>query len=103
MTAPAPAAGGRAWIAHALVLLAGLLVLAYPFTLGATPDVTCRGVPMRPGDACPKADGSSSQTYDQRAQDLRNAKPVIAAGGVLVAGFGAVLLAGELRRRHRHG
>jgi len=99
VTVRSPVRRRRTWVAHALVVLAGLLVLAYPFTVGASPDVTCRGVPMRPGDACPKADGSSSQTYEQRARDLRNARPVIAAGGALVAGFGAVLLAGELRRR----
>jgi hypothetical protein len=95
----APSRPRRRWLAHALVVLAGLLVLAYPFTLGASPDVTCRGVPMQPGGSCAKADGSSSQTYEQRARDLRNARPVIAVGGALVAAFGATLLVGELRRR----
>ena len=99
MTAPAGAPRRRIWLAHALVVLAGLLVLAYPFTVGASPAVTCRGVPMGPGDACRKADGSGSQTYEQRARDVRNARPVIAAGGALLAGFGTVLLVGELRRR----
>ena len=93
---PAPR---RRWLAHALVALLGLLVLAYPFTLGATPDVTCRGATMQPGDSCAKADGSGSQTYEQRARDLRNARPVIAVGGALVAAFGVVLLVGERRRR----
>jgi hypothetical protein len=86
-------------VAHALVVLVGLLVLAYPFTLGASPAVTCRGVPMQAGDTCAKADGSSSQTYEQRARDARNARPVIVGGGLLLTGFGAVLLTGELRRR----
>jgi len=89
----------RRWLAHALVAVLGLLVLAYPFTVGAAPDVTCRGATMQPGDSCAKADGSGSQTYEQRARDLRNARPVIAVGGGLVAAFGIVLLVGERRRR----
>ncbi len=90
------------WLAHALVVLVGLLVLAYPFTLGASPDVTCRGVTMQPGDLCAKAGDLGTQSYEQRARDLRNARPIIAVGGLLVAGFGAVLLRGELRRRRGH-
>jgi hypothetical protein len=89
----------RRWLAHALVVLVGLVILAYPFTVGASPDVSCRGVPLQPGDSCPKADGSGSQTYEQRARDVRNARPVIAVGGALVTVFGVVLLVGELRRR----
>ena len=91
----------RTWVAHALVVLVGLVVLAYPFTWGASPDVTCRGVTMRPGDVCSKAGDSGTQSYEQRARDARNARPVIAAGGVLVTAFGVVLLVGELRRRPR--
>jgi len=86
-------------MAHALVVLVGVVVLAYPFTLGATPHPSCRGVTMQPGDSCAKADNSGSQTYEQRARDARNARPVIAVGGALVAGFGLVLLVGEVRRR----
>ena len=91
----------RTWLAHAVVVLAGLVVLAYPFTLGATPHVTCRGVTMQPGDTCAKADNSGTQTYEQRARDLRNARPVIVVGGALVTGFGVALLVGGLRRRPR--
>jgi hypothetical protein len=87
------------WLAHALVVVVGLVVLAYPFTLGAIPHPSCRGATMQPGDSCAKADNSGSQTYEQRARDARNARPVIAVGGALVAGFGVVLLVGELRRR----
>lgn len=89
----------RAVLAHALVALVGVLVLLYPFTLGASPAVLCRGVEMRPGDVCSKAGGSGTQTYEQRAAAVRQARPVIAVGGLLVAGFGVVLLVGELRRR----
>jgi hypothetical protein len=91
----------RTWPAHAVVVLVGLVVLAYPFTFGGTPHVTCRGVTMQPGDTCAKADNSGTQTYEQRARDLRNARPVIAVGGVLLTGFGVVLLAGERRRGPR--
>ncbi|SDS02678.1 hypothetical protein SAMN04488543_0942 [Friedmanniella luteola] len=89
----------RAVLAHAVVVLLGLLVLLYPFTVGASPSVTCRGTAMRPGDVCAKAGDSGTQTYEQRAADVRNARPVIAVGGLLLTGFGVVLLAGELRRR----
>jgi len=91
----------RTWVRHALVVLVGLVVLAYPFTLGQTPEVACRGVRMQPGDVCRKADGSGTQTYEQRAGAVRNARPVIAAGGLLVTAFGTGLLVGELRRRRR--
>jgi hypothetical protein len=94
----APARRRAALVAHLLVILVGLLVLAYPFTFGASPDVSCRGAVMRPGDTCAKAGDKGSQTYEQRANDARNARPVIAVGGLLVAGFGVVLLRGELRR-----
>ncbi|WP_375423195.1 hypothetical protein [uncultured Friedmanniella sp.] len=94
-----PVARRRAVLAaHVLVVVVGLLVLVYPFTVGASPSVTCRGVVMQPGDTCAKAGDNGTQTYEQRAADVRNARPVIAAGGLLVAGFGAVLLRGELRR-----
>ena len=89
----------RAVVAHAVVVLLGLLVLLYPFTLGASPAVTCRGTTMQPGDVCAKAGDTGTQTYEQRAADVRNARPVIVVGGLLVAGFGVVLLTGELRRR----
>ena len=89
----------RAVVAHAVVVLVGLLVLLYPFTLGASPEVTCRGATMRPGDVCAKAGDVGTQSYEQRAAAVRNARPVIAVGGLLLAGFGVVLLTGELRRR----
>lgn len=89
----------RAVVAHAVVVLLGLAVLAYPFTFGAAASLTCRGATMQPGDVCAKAGDSGTQSYAQRAADARNARPVIAVGGLLVAGFGVVLLSGELRRR----
>ena len=99
MSAPAGRTPRRhAVLAHAIVVLLGLLVLAYPVTVGASPAVTCRGVTMRPGDVCPKADGTGAQSYEQRSAAVRNARPVIAVGGLLLAGFGVLLLVGERRR-----
>lgn len=101
MSRPAAAGGPRrrAVVAHAVVVLLGLLVLLYPFTLGASPAVLCRGTTMQPGDVCAKAGGDGVQSYEQRAADVQDARPVVAVGGLLLAGFGAVLLTGELRRR----
>ena len=89
----------RAVVAHAVVVLLGLLVLLYPFTLGASPAVTCRGTTMGPGDVCAKAGDPGTQSYEQRAAAVRGARPVIAVGGLLLTGFGIVLLTGEVRRR----
>lgn len=86
-------------IANAVVILVGLMILAYPLTVGATPNVSCRGASMKPGDRCVKADGESTQTYEQRATAARNAKPVIFVVGALVAAFGSALLIAELRHR----
>ena len=84
-----------------LVILVGLVVLAYPLTLGAAPEIRCRGAAMQPGDTCAKADGSGQQSYEQRLRDQRNARPVIAVGGLLLTGFGVLLLRSELQRRPR--
>lgn len=86
-------------IGHLVVILVGLLILAYPFTLGATVDVNCYGRPLQPGQSCPKADGSRGQTYEQRVADARAAEPVVLTVGAVVAGFGVALLVLDLRRR----
>ena len=88
----------RRRVAHLVLAIAGLLVALYPFTLGSDPTVTCRGVELRPGESCAKADGSSAQTYEARAAAARNATPVIVGVGVLVAVFGAGLLLADVRR-----
>lgn len=91
----------RTRVAHAVVVLAGLLILTYPLTFGAGADVTCRGVVMRAGDRCVKADGVGVQTYEQRAAARRQATPVIVGVGLLVTAFGTVLLVNEIRRPRR--
>lgn len=85
-------------LAHLLLAVAGLLVALYPFTLGANPAVSCRGVELHPGESCAKADGSAIQSYEERTAAAENAAPVIVGVGVLVAGFGTALLVSDLRK-----
>lgn len=89
----------RTRVAHLLVTLVGLLILLYPVTVGAQPDITCRGVTMGPGDTCAKADNSGVQTYEQRTRTAHQAKPVIIGVGLLVVAFGTFLLVSDVRKR----
>lgn len=88
-------------LAHLVLAVAGLLVAIYPFTLGAHPTPTCRGVALQPGQTCTKADGSAEQTYEERLATARAATPVIVGVGLLVAGFGTALLVGDVRQERR--
>lgn len=90
-------------MAHALVTLAGLLLVLYPLTVGAHPRVTCRGVQLHAGQSCAKADHSGVQTYEQRLHTANQAKPVLVGVGLFVAVFGAVLLVSDGQRRRRLG
>ena len=91
----------RRTVANLVVVVAGLLIMVYPLTVGAALELSCRGVVMQPGDACAKADGSSNQTYEQRDRARRNAVPIIMVVGLGVAGFGLTLLIMERRRPQR--
>lgn len=84
-------------VAHALLILVGLLVVV--LTLTVSPQISCRGVEMRAGDRCDKAGDAGVQTYETRLRTERQAKPVIVGVGVLVTAFGAVLLLSDVRRR----
>lgn len=88
----------RRRLAHLLLALVGVLIVLYPFTLGAHPTPTCRGVQLQPGQTCSKADGSAQQTYEERLATAKNATPVIVGVGLLVAGFGTALFIGDVRR-----
>ena len=90
--------GRRSRLAHLVMILVGLVILAYPFTLGTAP-LSCRGTTMRPGDVCLKADGSMQQSYEQRLATRRQAVPVIVVVGVAVVAFGTSLLVTDVRRR----
>lgn len=83
-------------LAHLLLAVAGLLIAIYPFTFGADPTPSCRGVALHPGETCTKADGSAEQSYEQRQEAARNATPVIIGVGLLVAVFGVALLVGDV-------
>jgi hypothetical protein len=74
------------------VVLAGLLIVAYPYTVGASPGLMCRDQVLRPGQSCPKADGSASQSYESRVAAADAAKPVVIGLGLLVTAFGGYLL-----------
>jgi hypothetical protein len=88
----------RSRAAQVGLILAGLLIALYPVTLGASPDITCRGVVMSPGQTCAKTDGSARESYEQRVAAADAAKPVLGIVGLAVAGFGVTLLAGAWRR-----
>lgn len=85
-------------VVHAAVALAGALAVVWALTLGADPVLTCREVVMAPGDVCPNAQGTRSQTYEERLLAVQQARPVVGVVGGLVALFGTALLAGERRR-----
>lgn len=85
-------------LAHLLLAIAGLLVAIYPVTLGANPTVTCRGAELNPGESCAKADGSATQSYEDRAAAAHNAVPVVVGVGMLVAAFGTGLFVADVRR-----
>ena len=79
-------------VAQLALLVAGVLIMAYPFTIGAAPGLMCRDQVLRPGEVCAKADGSAVQSYEARARAAANAMPVVVVLGALVAGFGGYLL-----------
>jgi hypothetical protein len=91
----------RSRVLNAAWVVLGLLIVLYPLTVGTAAPITCRGVTMRPGDRCAKADGSAVQTYEQRVATRRAAAPVLVGVGLFVAGFGTVLLVTERRRGPR--
>ncbi len=93
----------RTRLAHLVLLVAGLVAVAYAVTLGGSPQIRCRGEVMTPGSVCVKADGSQGQTYEQRLATRRSAQPVVAGVGLVVAGFGGALLVADLRRRRPDG
>ena len=93
----------RARVSHVVLLLVGLVAVGYALTLGGSPALRCHDQVMGPGSVCQKADGSAGQTYEQRIATRREAQPVVAGVGVLVAGFGAALLVADLRRRPAGG
>ena len=88
---------------HLLVLVAGLCALAWAL-LAPMDQIRCHDQVMKAGDVCSYssltgADNGKTQTYEQRAATATSARPVVAVVGVLVAGFGGLLLWSAVRRR----
>ena len=84
---------GRLRLAAQIALvLAGVLIVLYPFTVGAAPGLMCRDQVLQPGQVCAKADGSQVQSYESRAAAAAAATPVLVGLGLLVIGFGSYLL-----------
>ncbi|MGA4507052.1 hypothetical protein ACQB6R_04960 [Propionibacteriaceae bacterium G1746] len=78
------------------LVVVGVLVIAYAGLVMGRGAVTCRGVEMAPGDVCHKSSytqlqTAQTQTYEQRLEATRSQRPIVAIGGVLVAGFGLFL------------
>ena len=90
----------RSRIVQVAVIIVGLLIMAYPFTLGASETLTCRGEPMAPGSVCLKADGSEAESYADRLSKAAVARPIVIGAGALLADFGTYLLVTDLRRKH---
>lgn len=88
---------------HLVLVVVGLGAVVWVLTFGAHPTITCRDVVMAPGDVCSNAQGTQVQTYQQRLDAARDARPVIAGAGLAVAGFGAHLCVAELRRAGSSG
>jgi hypothetical protein len=93
----------HARVLHVLVLVAGLGALAWAL-LAPIDQIRCHDQIMKPGDVCSYsslngADNGKTQTYEQRVATAKSARPVVAVVGVLVAGFGGLLLWSAVRRK----
>lgn len=88
--------------AHLALVLVGLALAVYGLVRVAHPDVSCRGVEMRPGDVCHKNDFGAlgtdkTQSYEQRVAAARSSAPVVVGMGVVVGAFGFALYRRESR------
>ncbi|MDO5533609.1 MAG: hypothetical protein Q4F65_03020 [Propionibacteriaceae bacterium] len=87
----------RAWL-HLALAIAGVAVVIWAVVNAVSPSISCRGVPMGPGDTCRNAEGTKVQTYEDRLEAVTFSTPVMIGTGVVVAGFGAALFVAERRR-----
>ncbi len=78
--------------------LAGLAALAWAVVIAANPVITCREQVMAPGQTCANADGTKTQTYEQRFQASQAARPVIGTLGAATVLFAWTLHRGVRRR-----
>lgn len=83
--------------AHAVLILLGLAGVVWALSISAHPVITCREVVMQPGEVCRNAEGTKTQTYEERWNAAQQARPVIGVMGGAAAAFGAALAVGEAR------
>lgn len=81
----------RSWRAQALLAAAGLAAVLWAVWWSANPEILCREVVMRPGEVCANAQGTKTQTYEERYAAAQGARPIVGVVGVLVIGFAVVL------------
>ncbi len=93
----------RRWWAHVALAVVGAAALVWALTLGANPTITCRDVVMGPGDTCANAEGTRTQTYEERYVAAQQARPVVGGVGALVGAFGVALAVAEVRRAGSSG
>lgn len=93
----------RRLLGHLAVAVIGLAVALWAIANLLNPSITCRGVPMAPGDTCSNAAGTKMQTYEDRLEALEFSTPVMVGAGVLVAAFGVGLGVAEVRRTGSSG
>lgn len=82
---------------HVALTAIGLVGVVWALTVAANPVITCRDVVMRPGDVCANAEGTRSQTWEERSAAAQQARPVIGVMGLVVAGFGVALAVQDVR------
>lgn len=85
--------------AHLALVGVGLAAVIWALTLAAHPTIMCRDAVMGPGDVCANAQGTATQTYQQRLDTALSARPIVAGTGLAVAAFGAALAVQDARRR----
>lgn len=78
--------------AQIVLIVVGVAIVIAAVIYGIDPSPSCRGQAMSPGSVCTKADQSAGQTYELLRSQARIGAGVMAAVGVVVAGFGVVLL-----------
>lgn len=84
---------------HSALTVLGVLAVVWSLTLAASPTIMCREVVMKPGDVCANAEGTRTQTYEERFDAAQNARPVVGVLGGVMAGFGLWLAVSERRRQ----
>ncbi len=87
--------------AQFILALVGLAAVVWALTVSAHPTILCRDVVMTPGSVCPNAEGTRTQTFEERFAASQQARPVVGGVGALLAGFGATLAVHSARERRR--